>query len=127
MPVSFASPPEICFADWSRTTDWIFKSSSLASQTVSPLEVIDVTGLDAEGIDSLKTHLKTLEVPTEFMGELVFELQVKKARIRRVIWDEKASTLNKKTIIKMIQNALKDWTVPCCDSEILILRININS
>ncbi|MEA5519260.1 after-VIT domain-containing protein [Limnoraphis robusta] len=126
MSVSFMSPTDVCFADWSRTRDWMLKYS-LASEAVSPLQVIDVTGLDTEGIDSLKNHLKTLEVPAEFMGELVFELQVKKDRIRRVLWDEKASTLNKKTIIKMIQNALKDWIVPDCDSEILVLRIHINS
>ncbi|EAW33795.1 hypothetical protein L8106_25947 [Lyngbya sp. PCC 8106] len=92
-----------------------------------PLEVIDVTGLDEEGVDSLKNHLKNLEIPDGFMGELVFELQVKKERIRRVIWDEEASTLNKKTIIKMIQNSLKDWQVPPGDCDLLTLKIHINS
>ena len=126
MPVSFMSTADVCFADWSKTRDWLLKYS-FDSAMAGPLEVIDVTGLDAEGINSLKQHLKKLEIPAGFMGELVFELQVKKDRIRRVVWNEKASTLNKKTIVKMIQNSLKDWPVPPCDSDLLTLRISINS
>lgn len=126
MPVSFMSATDVCFADWSKTRDWLLKYS-LESAMTGPLEVVDVTGLDAEGIDSLKNHLKKLELPVGFMGELVFELQVKKARIRRVVWNEQASTLNKKTIIKMIQKSLKDWQVPPCDSDSLTLKIHINS
>ncbi|GEM_PF-1806042 len=126
MPVSFMSAPDVCFADWSKTRDWLLKYSSFSAMT-GPLEVIDVTGLDEEGVDSLKNHLKNLEIPDGFMGELVFELQVKKERIRRVVWDEQASTLNKKTIIKMIQTALKDWQVPPGDCDLLTLKIHINS
>ena len=126
MPVSFMSATDVCFADWSKTRDWLLKYS-FESAMAGPLEVVDVTGLDAEGIDSLKNHLRQLEIPAGFMGELVFELHVKKERIRKVVWDEQKSTLNKKMIVKMIQKSLKNWQVTAGDSEILILKIHINS
>ncbi|MDY7021294.1 MAG: after-VIT domain-containing protein [Cyanobacteriota bacterium] len=126
MPVSSMSDTDVCFADWSKTRDWLLKYSFNA-EIAGPLEVIDVTGLETEGIESLRNHLKSLEIPTGFLGELVFELQVKKERIRRVTWNSNASTLNKKNIIKMIQNSLKSWQASHYNCEVLTLRIHINS
>ncbi|MEL7037797.1 MAG: after-VIT domain-containing protein [Cyanobacteria bacterium J06592_8] len=126
MPVSSMSDTDVCFADWSKARDWLLKYSFNA-EIAGPLEVIDVTGLETEGIESLRNHLKSLEIPTGFLGELVFELQVKKDRIRRIVWNSNASTLNKKNIIKMIQNSLKTWQACDYNREVLTLRIHINS
>lgn len=92
----------------------------------SAIEITESTGLDEVGIEQLKQHLATLEIPGEFEGELVFELQVKDGRVKQIVVDEKASTLDK-AVIKLIRQRLQTWKVPSSASEHIVIKLQLNS
>ncbi|WP_413163838.1 after-VIT domain-containing protein [Capilliphycus salinus ALCB114379] len=93
----------------------------------SAIEITETTGLDKVGIELLKQHLATLEISGEFQGELLFELQVKDGRVKQIVVDEKASTLNDKAVIKLIRQRLQTWKVPSSASEQIVIKLRINS
>ncbi|MEB3278188.1 MAG: after-VIT domain-containing protein, partial [Lyngbya sp.] len=110
-----------CFAP--ESVSYELPSFSLSSA----IEITETAGLDEVGIELLKQHLTTLEIPGEFEGELVFELQVKDGRVKQVVVDEKASTLNDKAVIKLIRQRLQTWKVPSSAGEHIVIKLRINS
>ncbi len=99
------------------------RSSSLSSA----IEITETTGLDKVGLEGLKRHLATLAIPPVFKGELVFELQVKNGRVKQIVVDEKASTLNDKAVIKLIRQHLQTWKVPSSAGEHIVIKLQLNS
>ncbi|MGB3190084.1 MAG: after-VIT domain-containing protein, partial [Limnoraphis sp.] len=110
-----------CFAPESISYEQ--RSSSL----YSAIEITETTGLDEAGIQALTQHLQTFKIPDGFKGELVFELQVKDGRVKRVVLNEKASTLKEKAVIKLIHKHLQTWKVPISVSEQIVIKLRINS
>ncbi len=68
----------------------------------SQIEIISVTRLDTLATNALKLHLQKLSLSVGFRGEIVFELPAQKGRVKRVMLDEKASTLKEATVIDLI-------------------------
>ena len=85
----------------------------LLSQTVANssehLQIVSSVGLEQRQIRLLNQHLQSLQVPTGFSGDLVFEFQVAKGRINQLVLDEQASTLQEGTVIEAIRRSLLTW------------------
>ncbi|MCP2727474.1 VIT domain-containing protein [Limnofasciculus baicalensis] len=77
-----------------------------------PLQVVSATGLDGAAIGNLTQHLQRLHLPSGLSGEIVFELIIKKGRVRQVLLDENATTIGEKKVIEMIKKSLLTWQVP---------------
>ncbi|MEH2320094.1 after-VIT domain-containing protein [Nostoc sp.] len=90
------------------------------------LEVISVIGLDETGIADLTKHLQQLNLPSGFSGEIVFEFTVKKGRVKRVVLDEKASTLKDAVVVEKIKRSLLLWRVPPSTTGKVILTLHIH-
>jgi Ca-activated chloride channel family protein len=85
----------------------------------SCLKVMIATGLDEEAIALLTQHLQSIEIPTEIKGDLVLELKINKGRVKQVILDEEASTIQEaiglRITVRTFLNleTLSPLTVPC--------------
>ncbi|MDF5717360.1 MAG: VIT domain-containing protein [Rhizonema sp. NSF051] len=73
------------------------------------IEVVNVTGLVQTAIDLLTEHLQELKLPAGLSGEIIFEFQVAKGRVRKVMLDEEASTLKKAVLVYLIKRSLIEW------------------
>ena len=75
------------------------------------LQVVSVAGVARREIDLLIERLQSIHYPLGFSGELAFEFQVANARVRQVVLDEQASTLQegKETAVKKIRRMLLTW------------------
>ena len=93
----------------------------------SQLEIISVTGLEAAATASLTEYLQKLSLPVGFSGEIVFEFPVQKGRVKRIMLDEKASTLKEATVIDLIKRSLLSWQVPQSVTGTIRLTLRINS
>lgn len=93
----------------------------------SQIEIVSVTNLDTAATNALKSYLQQLSLPTGFSGEIVFEFPVKKGRIKRVMLDEKASTLTEATVIDVIKRSLLAWQVPKSVAGTIRLTLRIHS
>ncbi|NJO42156.1 MAG: after-VIT domain-containing protein [Cyanobacteria bacterium CRU_2_1] len=88
------------------------ESWSLMSEDSDRLQVLSATGLTQQAIDVLTQHLQAIQFPTGFSGDLVFELQISKGRVRQVILDEQASTLQEQAVIEIVRRSLLTWYPP---------------
>ncbi|MBE9205772.1 after-VIT domain-containing protein [Nostoc sp. LEGE 06077] len=79
---------------------------------VKHLAVISVTGLDQQMIALLTQYLESLPLHTVVNGDLVFELQINKGRVRQVVLDEQASTFKEQAVIDIIRRSLVSWRIP---------------
>ncbi len=70
---------------------------------VHRLQVASVTGLDQQMIYLLTQYLQSIQLPTDFSGNLVFEFQVNKGRVKQVVLDEQASACQEQTVIEIIR------------------------
>lgn len=91
------------------------------------LQIVSATGLNEAAISALTQHLQKLQLPVGFSGEIVFEFPVQKGRIRRIVLDEKASTLKETTVIDLIKRALLTWQVPQSVTGSVTLTLRIQS
>ena len=91
-----------------------------SKSTDTPLEIIQVIGLDAAGEENLKQYLQNVNLPPNIHGEIVLELQVKGDRVLRVILDDEISTLKEKKIVEEIKRSLLKWRVPSAANKIQI-------
>ncbi len=87
------------------------------------LEVVNVTGLVQTAIDLLTEHLQQLNLPAGLSGEIIFEFQVAKGRVGKVMLDEEASTLKKAVLVYLIRRSLIGWKTP--QSVTGTVRINL--
>ncbi|AFY43875.1 VIT domain-containing protein [Nostoc sp. PCC 7107] len=79
---------------------------------VEYLEVVSVTGLDQEMIALLSQYLESIPLHKGFSGDLVFELQISKGRVRQVLFDEQVSTCKEQSVIDLIRRSLVSWRIP---------------
>jgi len=89
------------------------------------LQIVGATGLDASAIVLLTQHLQALQLPTGYMGDLVFELRVSKERVRQVVFDEQASSLQEATVIEAIRRSLLTWQPPQSTASTVLLTLRI--
>jgi Ca-activated chloride channel family protein len=105
----------------------LYKPASPPAQSLSQIEIISVTGLDAAATNALQAYLQQLTLPTGFSGEIVFEFLVQKGRVRRIMLDEKASTLKEVKVIDVIKRSLLSWQVPSSVAGTIRLTLRLNS
>lgn len=92
----------------SGTTDFV---EAPPAPTLNPgLKIINAIGLDETAKSELIHHLQKQKLP-EFSGEIVFELTIKKLRVKQVIVDESASTIKDNVVINQIKQLLMSWIV----------------
>jgi Ca-activated chloride channel homolog len=97
------------------------------ARRTSPVEVVSVTGLDEEAIDSLNEHLETLTVPPGINGELVLEIVFGKVRASRIVVDADASTLADVELLKTIKKWLFSWRIPQSIGNTVRLTLRVRS
>ncbi|BAT53343.1 von Willebrand factor, type A [Nostoc sp. NIES-3756] len=73
------------------------------------LQVVSITGLDEQMTTVLTAFLQALYIPVGFSSSLVWELQLNKGRVTRVVLDEEASTLKEQQVIDVIRRSLLSW------------------
>lgn len=93
----------------------------------SQLQIVSATGLNEAAISDLNQHLQKLQLPVGFSGEIVLEFPVQKGHIRRIVLDEKASTLKEATVIDLIKRSLLTWQVPQSVTGTVTLTLKIQS
>ncbi len=79
------------------------------TSSIDRLQIVSATGLDENAIALLIQHLKSIQIPAGVSGELVFEFQVNKGRVRQVVLDEEASSLKEQTVIEAIRKSILTW------------------
>jgi len=90
-------------------------------------QIVSAIGLDQSAIDLLTQHLQSIEIPPGLNGNLVFELQVNKGRVRQVILDEEASSFKEKKLIEIIRRSLFTWLPPQTITNLIVLTLQIQS
>lgn len=93
----------------------------------SQLQIVSATGLNEAAISDLNQHLQKLQLPVGFSGEIIFEFPIQKGRIRRIVLDEKASTLKEAKVIDLIKRSLLTWQVPQSVTGTVTLTLRIQS
>jgi Ca-activated chloride channel family protein len=88
-------------------------------------QIVSVSGLDQQMVALLTQHLQSIQFPTIFNGDLVFELQVSKGRVRQVVLDEQLSSLKEQTVIETIRRSLLTWLPPQTLTTTVILTMRI--
>ncbi len=89
------------------------------------LQIISATGLDESAIALLTQHLQSIQLPKGLSGDLVFEFQVSKGRVRQVVLDEEASSLKEETVIEAIRRSLLTWKPDQALNNNVVLTIRI--
>ncbi|CAD5971838.1 von Willebrand factor A domain-containing protein DDB_G0285981 [Planktothrix tepida] len=122
--LAFSEPTEMnaFFAE----AEGVFSEFEPPSPILTALEIVSATGLDEEAIAFLTQHLQSIKIPTGIKGDLVFELKIHKGRVKQVILDEEASTIQDAKIIELIRRSLLTWkpAQPNPITVILTLRID---
>ncbi|MFB2882301.1 VIT domain-containing protein [Floridanema aerugineum] len=94
---------------------------------VQPLQILSAIGLDENAIELLTKHLQLLMLPDGFSGDLVFEFQVKKGRVKQVVWDEEASSVKDDKVVRLMRRSLLTWQPPEAISNTIKLTIRIHT
>ncbi|HEY9822774.1 MAG TPA: after-VIT domain-containing protein, partial [Candidatus Sericytochromatia bacterium] len=89
------------------------------------LQIVSVTGLDAAATLALTQYLQQLNLSVGFSGEIVFEFSVQRGRVKRIVLDEKASTLKDTALIEQIKRSLLSWQVPKSATGTVRLTLHI--
>ena len=90
------------------------------------LQVVRITGLD-EAIAALLTqYLQNVKLPAGFSGEMVLELWVGNGRMRRIVLDDKTSTIDAPEVFNPIKRALLSWKVPSGVAGTVRITLRIN-
>ncbi len=92
---------------------------------IQRLQVVSVTGLDQQMIYLLTQYLQSIQLPTGCSGNLVFEFQINKGRVRQVVLDKQASACQQHTVIEIIRRSLLTWRSPQTLTSTVILTIQI--
>jgi Ca-activated chloride channel family protein len=114
--------PEIGFAE---VDDFVNLDSLLKESTVPHLQVVSVTGLDQQMISLLTQYLQAIQLPRGFGGDLVFEFQVSRGRVRQLVLDEQASSLKEQTVIELIKRSLLAWLPSQSLTSTVLLTLRI--
>ncbi|BAY89740.1 MULTISPECIES: VIT domain-containing protein [unclassified Tolypothrix] len=88
-------------------------------------QIVSVSGLDQQMISLLTQHLQSIQFSTIFSGNLVFDLQISKGRVRQVVLDEQLSSLEDHEVIEKIRRSLLTWRIPRILTTTVILTIQM--
>ncbi|BAY29513.1 hypothetical protein NIES2107_13560 [Nostoc carneum NIES-2107] len=88
-------------------------------------QIVSVSGLDQQMIALLTQHLQSIQFSTIFSGNLVFDLQISKGRVRQVVLDEQLSSLKEHDVIERIRRSLLTWRIPRIFTTTVILTIQM--
>jgi Ca-activated chloride channel family protein len=91
------------------------------------LQLVRVTGLDEATAALLTQYLQNVKLPADFSGEMVLELWVGNGRMRRIVLDDEASTLDAPEVFDPIKRALVSWKVPSGVAGTVRITLRINS
>ncbi len=97
------------------------------SLSTSRIEVISADGLDATAIASITQKLQNVNIQNNTSGEIVLELSLQNGRVRRVILDDKASTLKEQNLVDAIRRSLLTWQAPPSINNTIRLRLRIRN
>ncbi|XWK86865.1 MAG: VIT domain-containing protein [Phormidium sp.] len=97
------------------------------TQNTSRIEVISADGLDASAIASITQKLQNVNIPNNISGEIVLELSLQNGRVRRIILDDKASTVKEQKVIDEIRRSLLTWQAPPSINNTIRLRLRIRN
>ncbi|MGA9383152.1 MAG: after-VIT domain-containing protein, partial [Phormidium sp.] len=97
------------------------------AQNTSRIEVISADGLDASAIASITQKLQNVNIPNNISGEIVLELSLQNGRVRRVILDDKASTVKEQKVVDDIRRSLLTWQAPPSINNTIRLRLRIRN
>ncbi|MBE9225191.1 after-VIT domain-containing protein [Phormidium sp. LEGE 05292] len=97
------------------------------TQNTSRIEVISADGLDANAIASITQKLQNVNIPQNISGEIVLELSLQNGRVRRIIFDDKASTVKEQKVIDEIRRSLLTWQAPQSINNTIRLRLRIRN
>lgn len=97
------------------------------AQSTSRIEVISADGLDANAIASITQKLQNVNIPNNISGEIVLELSLQNGRVRRVILDDKASTVKEQKVVDDIRRSLLTWQAPPSINNTVRLRLRIRN
>ncbi|MBE9184604.1 after-VIT domain-containing protein [Microcoleus sp. LEGE 07076] len=126
--ISFSRPPQQMYPLPARASAPSAQiAPSARPRSTSPVEVVSVTGLDEEAIDSLNEHLETLTVPPGINGELVLEIVFDKVRASRIVVDADASTVADVELLKTIKKWLFSWRIPHFIGDTVRLTLRVRS
>ncbi|MCT7967023.1 after-VIT domain-containing protein [Laspinema sp. D1] len=93
------------------------KSAEVTFQAPKPampqkrLEIVSVTGLEAEAITRLTEYLQSVPLPPGGSGELVWELRITLEGVKQVILDDKQSSGDDPQLIDAIRRSLVIWFI----------------
>ncbi|MEH1867558.1 MAG: VIT domain-containing protein [Nostoc sp.] len=93
--------------------------------SVPRLEVVNVTGLNQQMIFLLTQYLQSIQLPRGFGGDLVFEFQLSRGRVRQLVLDEQASSLKEQTVIELIKRSLLAWLPSQTLTSTVLLTLRI--
>lgn len=101
-----------------------------AAQIAMPakrLEIVSVTGLEAEAIALLTAYLQSMPLPPGVSGELVWELRITQGRVKQVILDDEQSSGDDPELVEAIRRSLFSWRSPHSLSTTVLLRVRISA
>ncbi|HBK23672.1 MAG TPA: hypothetical protein DDZ60_14560 [Planktothrix sp. UBA10369] len=104
----------------------VFLEFEPPSPILTSLEIVSATGLDQEAIAFLTQHLQSIKIPTGIKGNLVFELKIHKKRVKQVMLDEEASTIQDAKIIELIRRSLLTWKPVQTNPITVVLTLKID-
>ncbi|MFB2933882.1 VIT domain-containing protein [Aerosakkonemataceae cyanobacterium BLCC-F154] len=97
------------------------------AQNTSRIEVISADGLDANAIASITQKLQNVNIPNNISGEIILELSLQNGRVRRIILDDLASTVQEQKAIEQIRRSLLTWQAPASINNTIRLRLRIRN
>lgn len=90
------------------------------------LEIVSVTGLEAEAIALLTAYLQSMRLPPGVSGELVWELRITQGRVKQVILDDEQSSGDDPELVEAIRRSLFSWRSMSSLSTTVLLRVRIS-
>ncbi len=91
------------------------------------LEIVSVTGLDAEAIALLTAYLQSMPLPPGVSGELVWELRITQGRVKQVILDDEQSSGDDPELVEVIRQWLFSWRSGLTLATTVLLRVRISA
>jgi len=94
-------------------TEPIFKAPlRKAPSTPNRLQVVSATGLNKDAIADLTQHLQSIPLSPGVKGNLVFEFYISQGRVRQLILDQEASSVNDQDVTEAIRRSLLTCYLP---------------
>ncbi|HEY9836383.1 MAG TPA: after-VIT domain-containing protein, partial [Vampirovibrionales bacterium] len=108
--------------------DGICYAAQLPPPPMRPvLEIVSVTGLEAEAIALLNQHLQSMPLPPGVSGELVWELRMTNGQVKQVIFDDEQSSGDDPELLELIRQWLFTWRSGLSLSTTVLLRVRISA